>query len=258
MGHSLEQEEGPVVIDFLGDVITYLVDPANWSGPRGLGTRVWQHVAISVASLGFAGVLALPPAVLLGHARRGGFFAVSAVNLGRAIPSFGIVGVMFPITLSIAVLASPIGYWATFIALVLLAMPPMFVNTYTGVSGIDDDLLEAARGMGMTERDVLLRIEIPLSMPLTMAGIRTAAVAVIATATLGAVVGFGGLGRPIIDGFAQGNDVLVFVGGLLVAILAILAELGLGWVERRTDPSRRGSRRDVGVLAPTEVADRSF
>jgi osmoprotectant transport system permease protein len=257
----VEQEEGHAVIDFLGDVFAYLADPANWSGSRGLGARLWQHIAISLLSLAFAAIVALPPAVILGHRRAGGFLAVSAVNLGRAIPSFGIVGVMFPITLSIAILASPIGYWATFIALVLLAMPPMFVNTYTGVSGIDDDLLEAARGMGMTERDVLVHVEVPLSMPLTMAGIRTAAVAVIATATLGAVVGFGGLGRPIIDGFAQGNDVLVFVGGLLVAVLAIAAELGLGWVEGRTDPSRRHSRRHRGGgggAEPIEVADLSL
>jgi osmoprotectant transport system permease protein len=114
----------------------------------------------------------------------------------------------------------------------------MFVNTYTAVLEVDAATVEAARGMGMNEWGVLRDVEIPLGFPLIMAGIRTAAVAVVATATLGAVVGFGGLGRYIIDGFAQGNDVLIFVGGLLVAGFAIATEVVLGWVERRADPMR--------------------
>lgn len=228
-------------MDFLGDVAAWFGDPANWTGPRGLLMRLWQHVSISALGIAISLVVALPVAVVLGHVRRGGLLAVSAVNAGRAIPSFGIVGVMFPITLSIGFLVSPLGFWATLIALIFLAMPPMFVNAYTAVRDVDPAFVEAARGMGMTEVEVLRRVEIPLGLPLIMAGIRTAAVAVIATATLGAVVGFGGLGRYIIDGFAQGDDVLIFVGGLLVALLAVVTELGLGWLEHRTDPMRRGS-----------------
>lgn len=228
-------------MDFLGDVAAWFGDPTNWTGPRGLLMRLWQHVSISALGIAISLVVAIPIAVLLGHVRRGGLLAVSAVNIGRAIPSFGIVGVMFPITLSIGFLVSPLGFWATLIALILLAMPPMFVNAYTAVREVDPAFVEAARGMGMTEVEILRRVEIPLGLPLIMAGIRTAAVAVIATATLGAVVGFGGLGRYIIDGFAQGDDVLIFVGGLLVALLAIVTELGLGWLEHRTDPVRRES-----------------
>ena len=239
MVNALGITEGILVIDFLGDVIAFLADPNNWTGTRGILNRTWQHVSISTVGVIIACLLALPPAVYLGHTRRGGFVAVSAVNIGRAVPSFGVVGVMFPITLSIAFLASPIGYWATLIALVLLAMPPMFVNAYVGVREVDPALVEAALGMGMTGREVLSKVEMPLSIPLIMAGVRTAAVAVIATATLGAVVGYGGLGRYIIDGFAQGNDVLIFVGGLLVALLAVATELGLGWVEKRSDPTQR-------------------
>ncbi len=242
-------------MDFLGDVAAWFADPANWTGPRGLLMRTWQHVSISTIGTAIAIVVALPLAVVLGHVRRGGILAVSAVNIGRAIPSFGIVGVMFPITLSIAVLASPLGFWATLIALILLAMPPMFVNGYTAVREVDPALIEAARGMGMTESEVLRRVEIPLGLPLIMAGIRTAAVAVIATATLGAVVGFGGLGRYIIDGFAQGDDVLIFVGGLVVALLAVATELGLGWVESRTDPMRsvRGRAMQPPEPAPSHL-----
>jgi osmoprotectant transport system permease protein len=224
------------VIEFLGEVVAWFADTANWMGSRGLLNRLWQHVSICVLGLSIAVALALPLALYLGHVRRGGSLAVSVVNIGRALPSFGIVGVMFPITLSFALFATPLGYWATLVALVLLAMPPIFVNGYTAVREVDPAMVEAARGMGMHELDVLLHVELPLGLPLVLAGIRTAAVAVVATATLGAVVGYGGLGRYIIDGFAQGNDVLIFVGGLTVALLAVVTELGLGWVENRTNP----------------------
>jgi osmoprotectant transport system permease protein len=241
-------------MELLADVIAWLSDPANWTGDRGLLMRLWEHTSISVLGTVLAAALALPPALLLGHLRRGGFVAVTFVNLGRAVPSFGVVGVMFPITLAIPLLVSPLGFWATLIALVLLAMPPMFVNTYTGVSEVDPALVESAKGMGMTGSQVLRSVELPLAMPLVMAGVRTGAVAVVATATLGAVVGFGGLGRYIIDGFAQGNDVLIIVGGLFVAIGSILTELGLGWLERRSDPLRHNQlperRIDVVEQAP--------
>jgi osmoprotectant transport system permease protein len=237
----MESTEALDMISFLGDVLAYLSDSANWYGSRGLFQRIWEHLTISLVGVLVAAVIALPIALYLGHVRRGGFVAVSAVNLGRAVPSFGVVGVLFPITLAFAITASPLGYWATLIALILLAMPPMFVNAYTAVAEADPATVEAARGMGMSEWGVLSKVEVPLGMPVIMAGIRTAAVAVVATATLGAVVGYGGLGRYIIDGFAQGNDVLIFVGGLLVALFAIATEVLLGWAERRTDPMRKAN-----------------
>lgn len=238
MGDSVGATSEGSLMDLLGEVMAWLSDPANWTGPRGLLTRIWEHVSISIAGTTIAALLALPPALLLGHLRKGGFLAVTFVNLGRAVPSFGVVGVMFPITLAIPILVSPLGFWATLIALVLLAMPPMFVNTYTGVAEVGPALVESARGMGLTGSQVLWSVEAPLALPLIMAGVRTGAVAVVATATLGAVVGFGGLGRYIIDGFAQGNDVLIIVGGVFVALLSIITELGLGWVEKRSDPLR--------------------
>jgi osmoprotectant transport system permease protein len=241
------------MIDFLAEVAAWFADGANWVGTRGIPNRLWEHVSISVVATAAAAAIALPPAVWLGHIRRGGILAVSAVNIGRAIPSFGLVGVMFPITLSVGFLASPLGYWATLIALVLLAMPPIFVNAYTAVREVDPALVEAARGMGMGGRQVLGRVELPLGLPLIMAGVRTAAVAVVATATLGAFVGFGALGSFIFVGFAQGNagNVLKFAGGLMVAVLAVLTELSLGWVERRVDPTSRPSPQPA---APGAVA----
>jgi osmoprotectant transport system permease protein len=224
------------MISFLSDVVGYFLDGANWTGSRGLLSRLTEHVTISLLGVLVAAIIALPIAVWLGHVRRGGFVAVSLVNVGRAVPSFGVVGVLFPITLAVGFMASPLGFWATLIAMILLAMPPMFVNAYTAVRDVDDATVESARGMGMTEWFLLTRVEVALGLPLIMAGVRIAAVAVVATATLGAVVGYGGLGRYIIDGFAQGNDVLIFVGGILVAGLALLTELFFGWLERRVDP----------------------
>lgn len=226
------------MIAFLGEVADWFADSANWWGPNGFATRLWDHILISVLGIVIGGMFALPVAVWLGHVRRGGVIAVSAVNVGRAVPSFGIVALAFPFTLQLG-LATPLGYWATLFALVALAMPPMFVNAYTGIREVDPSLVETARGMGMTEMHLLRRVEIPIGLPVIMAGVRTAAVQVVATATLGAVVGWGGLGRYIIDGFAQGNDVLVFVGGVSVAILAIGTDIGLGWVERRSDRTHR-------------------
>jgi len=247
----MEAPEGGGVIDFLGEVGAWLGDPANWTGRSGVPNRLWEHVAVAGVALVVAGIVALPTGVALGHRGRGGVLAVSAVNIGRAIPSFGIVGIAFPITLALGL--SPLGYWATLVALVALALPPMFVNAYTGVGQTDPALVEAARGMGMTERQVLTGVELPLALPVIMAGIRTAAVEVVATATLGAVVGFGGLGRFIIDGFAQRKFEEVFVGGVAVALLAIVTETTLGWVQRRTDHTR--PPRNGRVPQPLDVDD---
>jgi osmoprotectant transport system permease protein len=227
------------VTGFLDQVVAWFADPENWTGTRGLIPLTWAHLSLSMVALLAAGVIALPVAITLGHRHRGGGLAVSLVNVGRAVPTFGVIGVMFPLTLAFSLTQSPLGYWATLFALVLLAMPPMFINAYTGVSGVEVSQVEAARGMGMTEREVLRRVELPLAVPLVMAGVRTAAVAVVATATLSAWVGYNTLGTYIFVGFAQRDDVLVFVGGLLVAFMALIAEVGLGAVERRSDPMRR-------------------
>ncbi len=243
------------MIDFIGQVADWFTDPANWRGNRGLPTLLWAHVSLSAAALAAASVVALPSGVYLGHLRRGGLLAVSVVNIGRALPSFGVIGVMFPITLAFTLTRSPLGYWATLIAMVVLAMPPMFVNAYTAIRSVDRSLVEAARGMGMAEGEVLRRVELPLGLPLIMAGVRSAAVAVVATVTLSAWVGYNTLGTYIFVGFAQRNDVLVFVGGLVVALLAVLTEIILGWLEKRTDRTRgrRPVRRRAGSISLDRV-----
>jgi osmoprotectant transport system permease protein len=231
---------------FLAEVVRWFTDPAHWHGTNGIPARVAEHVELSALAMVFATAAAIPSGVLLGHTRRGGLFAISVVNIGRAIPSFAIVAVALPITISLGL---GLGFWPTFLAVFLLALPPMFTNSYTAIRGVDAQTVDAARGMGLRERQVLLGVELPLGAPVIMAAVRVAAVQVVATVPLGALVGWGGLGRYIIDGLAQFDIPQVFAGALLVAALAVLTEVGLGLAERLALPSgvRRLSRAEAAA-----------
>ncbi|MGH2554717.1 MAG: ABC transporter permease [Actinomycetota bacterium] len=226
------------------ELLRWFGDGEHWSGPNGVPTRVLEHIEISAAGVAFALAVAVPIGLLIGHTRRGQFAAVSVANLGRAIPSFAILSIVFQVMLTYFG-ATAFGFWPTVIALFLLAIPPILTNTYVGIEGVDQDTVEAARGMGMTGGQVLAKLELPLALPLMIAGIRTAAVQVVATATLAALIAGGGLGRYIIDGFAQGDQAQVLAGAVLVAVLAIFTELGLGVLERLVSPrtSSRSRRR---------------
>ena len=215
------------------ELVTWLTDPVNWSGFSGVPIRLLEHLRISAISLLAAAAVALPLGVYIGHTRRGEVVAVSIANLGRAIPSFAILALAFPPALRLGLGLSD---WPAIAALFLLGIPPILTNAYVGVRGVDPDTLEAARGMGMSGREMLRSIEVPLAAPLIVAGLRISAVQIVATATLGAVVAGGGLGRFIVDGFAQQNDGMTLAGALLVAALAILTELGFGLLERITTP----------------------
>jgi osmoprotectant transport system permease protein len=214
----------------------WLTDPAHWSGPNGLVQRLAEHVGYATAATVFAAVLVVPVALWIGHTGRGRLLAVQIGNLGRAIPTFGLILAAFTL----------FGYGLTpvYIALVALAVPPILVNTVAGIRQVDPEIVEAARGMGMTGAQVLWRVELPIALPVLMAGIRTSAVQVVATATLAAVIGLGGLGRPIIDGLAQGVTynpdarAMVIAGALGVALLSVLTEWGLSAVERRLAATR--------------------
>lgn len=225
--------KGAHMIEFLGEVAAWFTDPANWTGVNGIPNRTWEHIQITVAATSVAAAVAIPIAVWLGHRKTGGTLAVAAVNIGRAIPSFAIIALFLPISIRLGL---GLGFWPTFLALLFLAIPPMFTNAYTGVAGVDPALVEAARGMGLTERRIVTDVELPMASPVILAAIRVAAVQVIATATLGALVAWGGLGRYIIDGFSTQDSVEVFAGAVLVAGLALITEVVLGWVERRIVP----------------------
>ncbi|MEX1208882.1 MAG: ABC transporter permease [Acidimicrobiia bacterium] len=242
-------------MDFFVDLIQWFGD--NWSGDTGWVARTWEHLWISGVAVVAAMVVAIPLGAWLGHTGRGGLIAVSVVNIGRALPSFGILALALPLTIWLArttpLIDSGIGFAPTVVALFLLALPPIFTNTYAGVRGVDADIVEAARGMGIGERKIITEVEMPIASPVILTGIRVTAVQVVATATLGALVGFGGYGRFIVDGIAT-QDRLELVGGaVLVALLSILTEVGFSALERVVVPAgiRRRRRSDVDPFLAT-------
>ncbi len=237
-------------MSLLGDVVSWFGDGENWRGSRGVPTRLAEHLQMSTAAVLTAMLVALPPAVWLGHRRRFGSLAVNVSNIGRAVPSFAIlfVGVSWFGLRELPL----IGSVTTWVALVALAVPPMVTNAYTALAGVPDELRDAARGTGMAERQALLRVELPIALPLIAAGVRTAAVQVVATATIAAVVGAGGLGRFIIDGRAVRDDARVFAGALLVAGLSLGTEAVLAVLQRLVTP--RGLRVADQIASGEEAA----
>ncbi|HEY7606872.1 MAG TPA: ABC transporter permease [Actinomycetes bacterium] len=234
-------------MNVVNDVAAWLTDPANWSGLDGIPARTLQHLWYSLLATAIAAAVALPVGVYIGHTGRGATFAVNLTNLGRAIPSLGIIILMFTVF--------GFGVAPVLITLFALAIPPIVTNSYIGVHSVDPDVRQAAEGMGMRGRQVLWQVELPMAMPLIMAGIRTSAVQVVATATLAAYVGLGGLGRYLIDGLAQRDLAEVVGGAILVAVLSLLTELVLGRVQTLVVSkglAQRGA--DAAVRAKVEKA----
>ncbi|GGR44047.1 ABC transporter permease [Streptomyces netropsis] len=220
----------------LANTWTWLTTGAHWSGADGVWHRLGEHLFLTVVCLAISCAVALPVAVLLGHVGKGGALAVNISNAGRAVPTFAVL---------VLLLLSPLGThgsWPTIIALVLFAIPPLLTNAYVGMREVDRDVVEAARGMGMTGRQLIGRVELPLAFPLILTGVRTAAVQVVATTTLAALPGGGGLGRIITAGFRLTDTAQVVSGALLVAALALLVEGAFVAVERLLDPRRRRTR----------------
>jgi osmoprotectant transport system permease protein len=232
--------EGPrvmptiVAAGFLDQVWTFLTDGSRWQGSDGIPNLLLQHLQLTVVSAVVAAAIALPIGIGLGHLRKAGVVAINVANIGRALPALAllILGVQyFGIGTPGGILAL-VHSLPAFIAMVALGVPPIVANAYVGVSEVDEEVREAARGMGMDGRQVLWRVELPMALPLIMAGVRTAVVAIVATATLAAYVSGGGLGSLISEGFAIQNNAEVFVGGLLVALLALAFELALALLQR--------------------------
>jgi osmoprotectant transport system permease protein len=230
----------------MGELVDYLSTADNWWGPQGIVRAVVDHVRISAFATVLAAVLAIPPAVVLGHVRRGGLAAVSIVNIGRAVPSFAILALIFPLALRYGF---GLGFWPTTVALVMLAIPPIFTNTYTGVRDVSRDVVDAATGMGMSGSEVLLHVEVPSALSLILTGLRVSAVQVVATATLGSLFGYGGLGALIVKGIAQQDDGKLLTGALFVALLAIGTEIAFSALERRLTPwaARRRRRPSTSI-----------
>jgi osmoprotectant transport system permease protein len=225
-------------VTFVDATVRWLTDPANWTGPNGIPSRLVEHLALSAAALLIAAVIALPAGLAVGHARRGSGVAVGLATIGRAIPSFALMGLILPISQAVDP-AAGFTIYPTLLAMAFLAIPPILVNGLTGIAEVDQELVEAARGMGFTELALLRRIEIPLALPVILGGIRSATVQVIATTTLGAILAYGGLGRYIVDGIAQRDDGQLYGGVVLVAALALAAEGSLALAQQLVQRRRR-------------------
>jgi osmoprotectant transport system permease protein len=212
----------------VSSVVRWFTQSSRWHGADGIPHRLVEHVQLCAVALAVAGAVAIPIGVVLGHIGRGGLVALNVANIGRAIPSLAILIVAVPIV--------GIGAKPAYVALIALAIPPILTNTYVAVRGVDPDIKDAARGMGMTASQMVTRVEVRLALPLILAGIRTSVFQVIATATLAAEVAAGGLGRYIVDGLAVRDDTEVFAGALLVIVLALLVEALLAGLQRMLVP----------------------
>jgi len=232
-------------VSLLDQVWAWFSNPAHWQGSNGIPVRLLEHVQISAESVAIGALIALPLGVALGHYGRFGTLAINISNTGRAVPSFGLLVIAFQIF--------GLGEAPIILALTALAVPPMVTNSYVALREVDPDVKDAARGMGYRELAQLLGVELPLAVPLIMAGIRTSAVQVVATATLAAFIAGGGLGRYIVDGYATQRYEEMVAGAVLVALLALATELGLSALQRMLVP--RGIRL---LQAPTQTRVTTF
>ncbi len=226
-------------------LLGFFSDPASWSGETGIPNRLVEHITIALLAVLTASAIALPLGFYIGHTGRLQLLGINIANIGRAIPSYAVMVMLLPVMLG---LAPVLGYdprlglrfFPIFLAMVLLAIPPILVAAYAGLQEVDSDLKESSRGMGLTEPQILTRVELPLALPVLVGGFRVALLQVIATATIGAYLAGGGLGRYIIDGIARRDDGMLYGGVVLVALLAIGTDVSLSWLERRLTP--RGVR----------------
>lgn len=219
-------------------VLQWLTDPENWSGANGVPARTAEHLVIAALAMALGMLVALPTGVWLGHTRRAAFLTTSIGNLGRAIPTLALLVILASIP------QIGVGDLAAVLALALFAIPPMLTSTYVGVRDIDPGARDAALGMGMTGGQVLRRVELPLATAPILSGIRTSLVQVVATVALAALVGSGGLGRYVVDGFARQDTTLVLVGALLVSVLALVTDWVADRATRALAPA--GARQAVG------------
>jgi osmoprotectant transport system permease protein len=243
-------------MSFLVDVYHWLTASAQWNGEDGVPHLLVHHLQVSVASLVVAFVLAAPLAAWLAHRRKGGVLAINIANAGRAVPAYAllvlavqIVGIDNPRFLSWT------GSFTAFIALVALGIPPIFTNTYIGMREVSEELVDAARGMGLSEREVVTGVEVPVASPLIFAGIRTAMVGIIATASLASFVGVDTLATPIYIGININDNVSVFGGAILVASLAIIVDALLAFLQRFViSPGLRPRARRRATVIPSPIA----
>ena len=222
------------VLDVFFNSLEFIVDEREL-----ILEKTWEHVQLSAVALAVSIAVAVPVGVVLGHLHRGSFLAVNVANVGRALPTLVVIA------LGVAFLG--IGFTNQVVALVVLGVPPILTNAYVAVDEVEPDAVEAARGMGMTPLQVLRRVELPLALPLLFAGIRTAAVFIVATATIAAIAGGGGLGEILVNQASYRVEGLVGAA-LCVSLLALAADAGLGAVQRALTP--RGLKYEISAFEP--------
>ena len=230
----------------MNNTIEWLLVWGHWTGSGGVLQRLVEHIWLTALSVSIACLVALPLALWLGHIGRGGALAINISNVGRAVPTFAALVLL-------AFTQLGFGATSTIVALVLFAIPPLLTNAYVGMREVDRQLVEAARGMGMTELQVLRKVELPLAMPLIMAGLRLCTVQVVATATIAALVAGPGLGRIITAGYGRQDQSEVVSGAVVVAALALLVEIGFAVLQRRIDPVARARARTTRGPARKEL-----
>lgn len=190
--------------------------------------KLREHVVLSVVALLIAIAIALPVALLVRNTRLGSAIAINIGNVGRAVPSLAILALALPLL--------GIGFKSALVALTALAIPPILINTSTGLREVRQEIIDAARGMGLSGSQILTRIQLPIAAPVIFAGIRTSAVQTVASATLATFIGAGGLGDLIVEGLQRRGPEILLAGAFSVALLAIITEIGFGGLERAFTP----------------------
>jgi osmoprotectant transport system permease protein len=236
-------------VHFLGQVVDWFTSSANWSGDQGIPELFWRQLELSFTVVLGALVLGGGVGVALGHTGRGGLVAVNAANAFRAVPTLALLTLL---AIQPAISLKWSGFLASWLALTALAIPPILTNTYVGMTEVDADVRDAAKAMGLTGGQVLRRVEAPLAAPFVMAGVRTAAIEVVATSTLAAYVSYADLGTYVITGLNTNNTVVAFSGAILVAVMAGLVAALLGLLTRAVTPlpMRRQARSRLLTARP--------
>lgn len=230
----------------IGQAFAWVFDPTNWPGPQGAGVATWQHVWITLLAVAIAAVIAIPIGFAIGHTGRARGIAIALSGGIRALPTLGL--------LTILGLWIGVGLQAPLYALVILAIPSVLAGAYSGIEAVDPVTVDAARAMGMTEWQILWKVEVPLGLPLLIGGIRAAVLQVVATATLAAYVGAGGLGGFLFLGLQTQDYAMMLGSSILVIALAIAFEIVFAALQRAVVPagvSGRQSRRRSEPLRST-------
>ncbi|MGH3873212.1 MAG: ABC transporter permease [Pseudonocardiaceae bacterium] len=210
-------------------VLAWLADAAHWRGPAGVPARIAEHLFYTVSTVGIASTMAVPLGLVVGHTGRGAVALVGLANAIRALPTLGLLTLLFLLLRAQGL--------ATVIALVVLAVPPMLAGAYAGVQSVEAGVVDAARGMGMTSAQLLFQVELPGALPLLLGGVRSAVLQVVATTTVAAYLGLGGLGRLLLDGLRSGDYPQMAAGALLTAVVAVALDLLVAGLIRLSVPT---------------------